>query len=553
MQYEDEINSLPKDDELAIQGAINNDQESLEKVLVLLCENSTFKVQKAIRAYFDRAYQAEQNNPHYLFLQGLAQQYGIDDFPDYIQAAAFYRKAMIHKNGESFCKIADMIMYAQYSPGTEDFAAAGITDPGGTNFEQAATFYRKAMIHKNGQSFYNMGEMIENGFYSPGTEDFDAAGIIDLGGNLYQKAAAFYRQGMIHKISESFCNIADMIASDEYSPGTEDFAAAGITDPGGNRFQQAAAIFYQMYLCFPAKRTDALAKLNEIIERSTERNSYTHLTLLRLYLLHENDLENATRCLELHPDKNKALEILMAEVVKQLDDPKFDHERAQRLLDFVIDQGAEELNPLTIKYVELKVLLIEGEDVKALDFYRQNIPTDFILTSQEYFRLGSVVIGSILGTMSNEQKDQLRHEGLNLLYKSYQQNNLDQNDAKRLILKMLLETGGVKIDCVSKEAELKFQEFLADIAKQEGSKSEEIKIQLSKLEDVRARRSKQLDSTSSGAMSSSSFFPQNKELIIPPELVFLDRGTTEVSPCLRGPYHLESLDPAADVKNRYKQ
>jgi hypothetical protein len=191
-------------------------------------------------------------------------------------------------------------------------------------------------------------------------------------------------------------------------------------------------------------------------------------------------------------------------------------------LDFVIDQGAEEFDSLTLtlNYIQLKVLLIDGEDLPALDYYRHNIPSYYSLTSQEYFRLGSVVIGSIFGTMSDGQKDQLRHEGLNLLHKSYQQNNSDKNDAKRLILKMLLDKGGVRIDFEGDEAEVRFQEFLDDIAKQEESKSEEIKIHLAKLEGIRIVRSNQTQSTSSGA--TSSFFSQSNEAVIHPELIFID-------------------------------
>jgi uncharacterized Ntn-hydrolase superfamily protein len=233
-----------------------------------------------------------------------------------------------------------MIKNGNYSPHAEDFTAAGITDQGGDRYQQAAAFFRQGMILKNSNSFNNIALMIEDGNYSPYAEDFNAAGMTDPGGNRYQQAAAFYRQAMIHKVGGSFHNIVCMIRAGFYSPRFEDFNAAGITDPGGDRYQQSAAFIYQMYLCCPDRRTSALANLNEIVDGSLDKKGHTHLMLLRLYLLHENDLKNASRCLKLQPDKNKAIESLTAEIVKQLVDPKLDLEHTQTLLNFVIDHGA---------------------------------------------------------------------------------------------------------------------------------------------------------------------------------------------------------------------
>jgi hypothetical protein len=167
------------------------------------------------------------------------------------------------------------------------------------------------------------------------------------------------------------------------------------------------------------------------------------------------------------------------------------------------------------------VLLLQEDDIEALDHYRKNIPSYYTLSSQEYFRLGSVVIGSVLPAMSDEQKAQLRDEGFKFLHKSYQQNNSDKNDAKRLIIKMLLEKKGVRIDCGGKEAEQKFQEFLAEITKREESNSQSIKHLLTSFENIRSLRTKLLSFTASED-GTPSFFSKNEKPITHPELVFID-------------------------------
>jgi hypothetical protein len=221
-----------------------------------------------------------------------------------------------------------------------------------------------------------------------------------------------------------------------------------------------------------------------------------------------------------HGVKNKALEALITKVISQLDDSKLGIERKQALIDFIMDQGANEINPLAVNYVDFKVLLLQEDDAEALDYYRKNIPSYFALTSQEYFRLGSVVIGSVLPTMSDEQSDLLRDEGFKFLCKSYQQNNDDKDDAKRLIIKMLLEKGGIRIECDGKEAELKFQEFLAEMVRQEKSNLENVKCHLVGFENFRSARRKQLDFTVPG--DAPSFFSQNETIMSHPELFFID-------------------------------
>jgi TPR repeat protein len=239
-----EINTLSADEEALIKGALEVDEASLVKIAV---EYNVFTIElkKSMKICFDRAYQAEPHNPHYLFLQGFMLQLGIDSLSDYQQAAAFYRQAMISGSGETLFSLAQMIYHGNYCPCAEDFAAAGIADPGGDRYQQVAALYRQTMIYKRGESFFNIAVMIRDGNYSPCTEDFVAAGITDPGDDRNQQTAAFYRKAMIHKVSNSFHNMAEMIIDRNYSPRTEDFAAAGITDPGGGRNQQAAAFYRQ--------------------------------------------------------------------------------------------------------------------------------------------------------------------------------------------------------------------------------------------------------------------------------------------------------------------
>jgi hypothetical protein len=105
------------------------------------------------------------------------------------------------------------------------------------------------------------------------------------------------------------------------------------------------------------------------------------------------------------------------------------------------------------------------------------------------------------------------------LYKSYQQNKADKNDAKRLIIKMLLERKDVRIDCNSEEAGATFEKFISEITKYDQTKSLDMKISLAQFETVRFIRSKQIDHASSGTLFSIFSFGKKST---PPELIFID-------------------------------
>jgi hypothetical protein len=59
------------------------------------------------------------------------------------------------------------------------------------------------------------------------------------------------------------------------------------------------------------------------------------------------------------------------------------------------------------------------------------------------------------------QIDSLHFEALDLLCRSYEKGGPEKADAKKLVIKLLLDKGGVNVDSESDEAKTKFQEFLA--------------------------------------------------------------------------------------------
>jgi hypothetical protein len=163
------------------------------------------------------------------------------------------------------------------------------------------------------------------------------------------------------------------------------------------------------------------------------------------------------------------------------------------------------------------VLLLQDEEVEALEYYRNNIPSFLTLTSHEYFRLGTTAIARVNPSMTDEIKNLLRQEGLDLLYQSYQQNKADRNDAKNLIVKLLLKEGGVDIS-ESDKVEEKFQEFLT--LRQQKLALKVFEMHLAKLEAFRFIRSKQLTDNSIQGHQSSN----------PPRASFFSKSTTPINP-----------------------
>jgi hypothetical protein len=122
--------------------------------------------------------------------------------------------------------------------------------------------------------------------------------------------------------------------------------------------------------------------------------------------------------------------------------------------------------------------------------------------------------------MSDEQSNQLRDEGFKFLHKSHQQTKSDRSDTKRLIIKMLLEKGGVRIDCDDKETESKFQEFLAEVEKRDQPKLQAVKICLHQFLSIRFIRSKELRPTAPESLLFSIFNKGRNPTS--PELIFID-------------------------------
>lgn len=274
------------------------------------------------------------------------------------------------------------------------------------NFPMSITLYEQAIELKHSQSMANLALFY---YYGDGVRK-------DI-----NKAMSLLREAVALNNRSAMFNLAVVLSK-------------GLAGEKDKELEEATKLFY---LAHQHKHPNALSELESLADRKYPRAQFY---LILIYLTDNVNLPNFSKAKALFQENpERILELLYDEVLRQLDTYPVDLTQLQSLLNFINENDTREYCCEKVKLIELKLLIANGNNQGALDFYETNLflNIEWKITPENFFVLGSEKHAQSSGFSEQGEKIHCLTKACELFHKGYK---LEKEDSYTGNYQLLVQT-----------------------------------------------------------------------------------------------------------------